>query len=77
MQGIRAFLEEVLHLRMNAAKSAVARPWERKFLGFSFTVQRETRLRIAPESVRRLTRAHTRTAAQWAWTFASPYDRRL
>ena len=40
---------------MNAAKSAVARPWGRKFLGFSFTVQRETRLRIAPESVRRLT----------------------
>lgn len=55
MQGIRVFLEEVLHLRMNAAKSAVARPWGRKFLGFSFTVQRETRLRIAPESVRRLT----------------------
>ena len=31
-----------------------ARPWARKFLGFSFTVQRETRLRIAPESVQRL-----------------------
>ena len=55
MHGIRVFLEEVLHLRVNAAKSAVARPWLRKFLGFSFTVQRETRLRIAPESVRRLT----------------------
>lgn len=55
MQGIRAFLEEVLHLRVNAAKSAVARPWVRKFLGYSFTVQRETRLRIAPESVQKLT----------------------
>ena len=55
MHGIRVFLEEVLHLRVNAAKNAVARPWLRKFLGFSFTVQRETRLRIAPESVRRLT----------------------
>jgi RNA-directed DNA polymerase len=54
MRGIRVFLEEVLHLRVNAEKSAVARPWVRKFLGFSFTVQRETRLRIAPESVRRL-----------------------
>jgi RNA-directed DNA polymerase len=54
MHGIRVFLEEVLHLRVNAAKSAVARPWGRKFLGFSFTVQRETRLRIAPESVQRL-----------------------
>jgi RNA-directed DNA polymerase len=55
MRGVRVFLEEVLHLRVNSAKSAVARPWERKFLGFSFTVQRETRLRIAPESVQRLT----------------------
>jgi RNA-directed DNA polymerase len=55
MRGVRVFLEEVLRLRVNAAKSAVARPWERKFLGFSFTLQRETRLRIAPESVQRLT----------------------
>jgi len=55
MRGVRIFLEEVLRLRVNAAKSAVARPWGRKFLGFSFTVQRETRLRIAPESVQRLT----------------------
>jgi len=54
MRGIKVFLEEVLHLRVNAEKSAVARPWVRKFLGFSFTVQRETRLRIAPESVQRL-----------------------
>jgi len=55
MRGIRTFLEEVLHLRVNAEKSAVARPWERKFLGYSFTAQRESRLRVAPESVQRLT----------------------
>lgn len=56
MQGIRTFLEEVLRLRVNTQKSAVARPWERKFLGYSITVLRgETRLRVAPESVRRLT----------------------
>jgi RNA-directed DNA polymerase len=55
MRGIRVVLEEVLRLRVNAAKSAVARPWIRKFLGFSFTVQRQTRLQIAPESVQRLT----------------------
>jgi group II intron reverse transcriptase/maturase len=54
MRGIRAFLEEVLHLRINTAKSAVARPWVRKFLGYSVTAQRQTRLRIAPQSVRRL-----------------------
>ncbi len=55
MRGIRTFLEEVLHLRMNAQKSAVARPWARKFLGYSFTAHRENRLRVAPESVQRLT----------------------
>lgn len=56
MGGVRIFLEEILHLRVNTAKSAVARPWERKFLGYSFTAHRQSRLRIAPESVRRLTK---------------------
>jgi RNA-directed DNA polymerase len=54
MRGVRAFLEEVLRLRVNEAKSAVARPWDRTFLGYSVTVQRQTRLRIAPASVQRL-----------------------
>ncbi|MFU8821049.1 MAG: group II intron maturase-specific domain-containing protein [Gammaproteobacteria bacterium] len=34
-------------------KSAVGRPWERTFLGYSFTAHRAARLRIAPHSVRR------------------------
>ena len=55
MSGIKRFLEKVLRLRMNTQKSAVGRPWERKFLGYSFTVHRESRLRIAPESLQRLT----------------------
>ncbi len=54
MSGIRAYLEEVLRLRINAAKSAVARPWGRTFLGYSVTAHREPRLRIAPSSVQRL-----------------------
>jgi RNA-directed DNA polymerase len=54
MSGVRAFLEGVLKLRLNAEKSAVARPWGRKFLGFSVTAHRESRLRIAPASVQRL-----------------------
>jgi RNA-directed DNA polymerase len=54
MSGVRVFLEEVLKLRINPEKSAVARPWERKFLGFSVTAHRESRLRIAPASVQRL-----------------------
>jgi RNA-directed DNA polymerase len=55
MDGVRTFLEDALKLRVNAEKSAVARPWERKFLGFSVTAHRESRLRIAPASVQRLT----------------------
>jgi len=54
MNGVRTFLEGALKLRVNAEKSAVARPWERKFLGFSVTKHRENRLRIAPASVQRL-----------------------
>jgi RNA-directed DNA polymerase len=54
MSGVRTFLEEALKLRVNTDKSAVARPWERKFLGYSVTAQRESRLRIAPASVQRL-----------------------
>ena len=55
MGSIRVFLEEVLHLRINEQKSAVARPWERKFLGYSFSWHLQPRLRIRPESVQRLT----------------------
>ena len=54
MHGISVFLRDVLKLRVNDQKSAVARPWERKFLGFSVTAQRDTRLRIAKPSVQRL-----------------------
>jgi len=54
MASIRAFLENALKLRVNPAKSAVERPWHRKFLGYSVTVQRATTLRIAPQSVTRL-----------------------
>jgi RNA-directed DNA polymerase len=54
MRGIRAYLEAVLKLRINPAKSAVARPWSRVFLGYSVTVHRRPRLRVAGQSVLRL-----------------------
>jgi group II intron reverse transcriptase/maturase len=53
MASIRAFLESALRLRVNPTKSAVERPWKRKFLGYSITTQPEARLRIAPQSVAR------------------------
>jgi retron-type reverse transcriptase len=37
MANISRFIESRLRLKVNAAKSAVAPPWQRKFLGFSFT----------------------------------------
>ncbi|KVP97198.1 group II intron reverse transcriptase/maturase [Burkholderia ubonensis] len=49
------FLAKRLKLKVNAAKSACARPWARKFLGYSLTSHRQARLRLAPESLKRLT----------------------
>jgi RNA-directed DNA polymerase len=52
MASMTRFLQERLKLRVNAAKSACARPWTRKFLGYSLTTQ--LKRRIAPESLQRL-----------------------
>lgn len=54
MASITRFLSDTLKLTVNAAKSAVARPWERKFLGYSMTWHKAPRLRIAPASLKRL-----------------------
>jgi RNA-directed DNA polymerase len=54
MASLERFLAERLRLRINRAKSAVARPWERKFLGYTVTVHRKAKLRVAQQSVRRL-----------------------
>jgi len=51
MAGVVRWLEKRLKLRVNRAKSAVGRPWERTFLGFSFTNHRQPKRRIAPGSV--------------------------
>jgi RNA-directed DNA polymerase len=51
MASITRFITTKLKLKVNEQKSAVARPWERKFLGFSFTASREPKRRIAPKAV--------------------------
>ena len=51
MASITRFIMTKLKLKVNQQKSAVARPWERKFLGFSFTANREPKRRIAPKAV--------------------------
>src|SRR3569832_1923938 len=54
LKSLTILLERRLRLKVNTEKSAVARPWERKFLGYSCTSQRESRLKVAPGSVQRL-----------------------
>src|SRR2546427_7368995 len=53
MESITRFITTKLKLKVNAQKSAVAQPGERKFLGFSFTFNREPKRRIAPKAVLR------------------------
>jgi RNA-directed DNA polymerase len=53
MESIERFLAKRLKLRVNKAKSAVAEPNARKFLGFSFTGGSEPRRRIAPQVIAR------------------------
>lgn len=54
LKDLSEFLMKTLKLQVNAQKSAVARPWTRKFLGYSFTWHKVARLKIAPSSVDRL-----------------------
>ena len=49
-QNITRFITRRLKLKVNEQKSAVARPVERKFLGFSFTL-REAKRRIASKAI--------------------------
>jgi RNA-directed DNA polymerase len=53
MQSVTGFLRQRLKRKVNETKSAVARPQERKFLGFSFTGGREPKRRIAPKALLR------------------------
>jgi len=53
MESVTHFITHRLKLKVNQAKSAVARPGQRKLLGFSFTSEREPRRRIAPKAIAR------------------------
>ena len=55
MQSIVSFIKGKLKLRVNTQKSAVGKPQERKFLGFSFTGGKQpNRIKIADASLNRL-----------------------
>jgi RNA-directed DNA polymerase len=53
MKSLTRFITTKLKPKVNEQKSAVAQPWERKFLGFSFTSAETPKRRIAPKAVLR------------------------
>jgi RNA-directed DNA polymerase len=54
LASLERYLEEKLRLTVNQAKSAVDRPWNRSFLGYSMTAHKRPRLRVGKQAVRRL-----------------------
>ena len=54
MDGVKRFLGRKLRLTVNATKSAVARPSQRKFLGYSVTGAQVPKIRVARQSIERL-----------------------
>ena len=53
MKSVTRFIAQKLKLKVNGTKSAVARPQERKFLGFSFNAGPEVKRVIAPKALDR------------------------
>ena len=53
LKSLTRFLSQRLNLQVNEGKSAVDRPWKRKFLGFSFT-RRDHRRKVSLSAIKRL-----------------------
>ena len=82
MESIKRFITKRLKLKVNEAKSAVARPQVRKFLGFSVTNGPEIRRTIAPkaverfkERIREITRQAKSRSLEQTMTQLAPYMR--
>lgn len=54
LASVTRFLEGRLRLKVNQSKSAVDRPWKRKFLGYAVTFHKRPRLKVAGASIERL-----------------------
>jgi RNA-directed DNA polymerase len=54
MASLERFLAKRLRLKVNRKKSAVGRPWKRKFLGYRTTTDRKPKLKPDPKSVKRI-----------------------
>src|SRR5580693_1317438 len=82
MESILRFITQRLKLKVNEAKSAVARPQDRKFLGFSFTSGSEVRRVIAPQAldrfkrrIREITRRAKSVSTETTMEVLAPYMR--
>ena len=53
MASVTGFLERKVRLKVNKKKSTVGRPWKLKMLGYSVTMEKNPRLRVAEQSVKR------------------------
>jgi RNA-directed DNA polymerase len=51
LDSIERFLDKTLKLKVNRQKSAVTKPQERKFLGFSFTSGRELKIKLSDKAL--------------------------
>lgn len=51
MASVSKFIENKLRLKVNMTKSEVGRPWDRTFLGYSFTMDKQVRLKPANDSI--------------------------
>lgn len=74
MDSVRRLLENRLKLKVNKEKSAVDRPWKRKFLGFSFTYEKEPRIRLAPKAVKQF-KDRIRKLTKRSWSISM--DKRI
>lgn len=52
-RSVTHYLKKRLKLTVNESKSAVDRPWKRKFLGFSL-IPNERRIRLAPQTLKKV-----------------------
>ncbi|HEX5112562.1 MAG TPA: group II intron reverse transcriptase/maturase [Saprospiraceae bacterium] len=54
MESISHFIEKKLRLKVNKEKSKIGRPWECTLLGYTFTRNKETKMRVSKASIQRL-----------------------
>lgn len=69
LKNMTTFIEKTLKLKVNREKSAVSRPWKRKFLGFSFTpsLKGKARVRVHKESIQKAKqRLRQLTSRKWS-----------